>query len=72
MVRRLAGAAYSLYDIEGYLEVLPLVCCKIDLVRKQNREDLRSNLHGLMMMIVKNIPWNISAWNALFDEKKII
>ena len=27
------------------------------------------NLHGLMMMIVESIPWNISVWNAIFDEK---
>ena len=25
-----------------------------------------------MMMIVENIPWNISVWNVIFDEKKVI
>ena len=39
--------------------------------KKQNHEDHRftSNLHGLMMMIVENIPWNISVCNVTFDEK---
>ena len=39
--------------------------------KKQNHEDLRftSNLHGLMMMIAENIPWNINDWNVTFGEK---
>ena len=23
-----------------------------------------------MMMIVENIPWNVSVWNVIFDEEK--
>ena len=37
---------------------------------KVNSIQLIPNLMS-MMMIVKNIPWNVSVWNVKFDEKQI-
>ena len=39
--------------------------------QKSWRSNLHQKLHGLMMMIVEKIPWNISVWNFIFIRQEI-
>ena len=47
-----------------------IIIPKIIAVKKKSREDHRFTQNfGLMMMIVENIPWNISVWKVIFNDK---